>query len=144
MACLTAGTSGLALGWDSPSKGQFPVLLLCCLERSRFLCHAMLKLRRATNGRLVGRWCRTVGATVLWCRIEHPADLTKQRPLAFESADSTLVCNHHDDTSQASEMTTVEKKILLCVALPSPGFLGKSAAMITPGHPRRMHRMHST
>ena len=69
-------------------------------------------------------------------------DLTARRVLAFESADSALVegsSDYHDDPSQSSELTTVVKKILLCVSLPAPRIPGKGHQIIFP-HSRFVRR----
>ena len=75
------------------------------------LCHAMNA--EASAG---GQWTsggRTVRATVLCRRLEHPVDLKEYRVQTFESADSALVevsCDRHPDPWQASEMTTIVKR----------------------------------
>ena len=72
--------------------------------------------------------CQVV-ATALRYRFEYSIDLTQHRTLAFEPSESALVegsCDHHDDPSQSSEMTTVVNEMFLCESLPAPRFPGES------------------
>ena len=70
-----------------------------------------------------GQWAGvTVGLSehLIFAADEHPADLTGYRE-KFGSGNTALVevsCDHHTDPSQASEMTTVENRILLCFPRP--------------------------
>ena len=96
----------------------------------------------AGGQRTSGRASESDRITVLRCRLKHPVDVIEYRVLALESADSALVevsCDGHADPSQASEMTAVVKRRLLCVVLPAPGFLGKSRQIFSHSRLERCH-----
>ena len=71
--------------------------------------------------------CQTV-AIVLCYRLEYPTDLAQHSVLPFESFVSALVegsCDHRDDSSWSSELTTVMKEVFFCMTLPAQRFLGE-------------------
>ena len=96
--------------WDSPSTGQLHVLLLC-LERSRFPVPCF-------SGRPVDVWSGVeVGQSE---QLSFAADSRSNPPILPSSRSPVTV------TLNQRKLTTIVKRILLCVAFLAPAFLGKN------------------